>query len=127
MQLVCVCVAGKQVGFQEVPVCFSAGLPQTQRPPECVGYTRELSLFGCSSDGFRNWMNLQCPVVGQCGVELLQRQVVKCDVRSEFPAPPGNGEVAPELTATLKEDMGRRLDALKPSHGCSSGLAGVWL
>lgn len=45
----------------------------------------------------------------------------------EFPAPPGNTAVTPELTTILKEDMGQRLGALKLSHGCSSGLSGVWL
>ena len=41
---------------------------------------------------------------------------------SEFPAPSWSREATPELTATLKEDMGRHLGALKPSHGCSLGL-----
>lgn len=46
---------------------------------------------------------------------------------SKFPASSGNTEVTPELTTTLKEDMGQRLGALKLSHGCSLGLSGVWL
>lgn len=45
---------------------------------------------------------------------------------SKFP-PSMNTVVMPELTTTLKEDMGQRLGALKLSHGCSSRLSGVWL